>query len=188
MQIKTVETTAEEYAIKFDRKYPYVWLKNMGDSDVYISDKAGITAEGDGVSKLNAGESMMVYSLDDSVYVLGATTIEAHGQEFADSPFGDTVISGGSPSPTPPEPSVTVEPLTANQNGVYTAPEGTAYSPVTVDVDVPEPVITPLSVNENGTYNAPTGVDGYSPVTVSVSGIHIGIVDETAYVGDITIL
>ena len=31
-------------------------------------------------------------------------------------------------------------------------------------------VIQSLSVTQNGTYTAPTGVDGYSPVTVSVSG------------------
>lgn len=31
-----------------------------------------------------------------------------------------------------------------------------------------EPVIEPLSVTENGTYTAPTGVDGYSPVSVTV--------------------
>ena len=32
------------------------------------------------------------------------------------------------------------------------------------------PVIQPLSVTANGTYSAPSGVDGYSPVTVSVAG------------------
>ena len=31
-------------------------------------------------------------------------------------------------------------------------------------------VIESLSVTENGTYTAPSGVDGYSPVTVNVSG------------------
>lgn len=31
-------------------------------------------------------------------------------------------------------------------------------------------VIEPLSVTSNGTYTAPTGVDGYSPVSVNVSG------------------
>ena len=41
-----------------------------------------------------------------------------------------------------------------------------------VDVAVPgsQPVIQPLSVTQNGTYTAPSGVDGYSPVTVNVSG------------------
>ena len=32
------------------------------------------------------------------------------------------------------------------------------------------PVIEALSVTANGTYTAPTGIDGYSPVTVNVSG------------------
>ena len=34
----------------------------------------------------------------------------------------------------------------------------------------PSPIINPLSVTENGEYAAPSGVDGYSPVTVNVSG------------------
>lgn len=38
----------------------------------------------------------------------------------------DVAVSGGS--------SVTVEPLSVTQNGTYTAPSGTAYSPVTVNV------------------------------------------------------
>lgn len=33
------------------------------------------------------------------------------------------------------------------------------------------PVIAPLSVTANGTYTAPSGTDGYSPVTVNVSGV-----------------
>lgn len=34
----------------------------------------------------------------------------------------------------------------------------------------PSPTIQSLSVTQNGTYTAPSGVDGYSPVTVNVSG------------------
>lgn len=32
------------------------------------------------------------------------------------------------------------------------------------------PVIQPKTITENGTYTAPSGVDGYSPITVNVSG------------------
>lgn len=41
---------------------------------------------------------------------------------------------------------------------------------VTAKKGVVQPVIEPLEVTSNGTYNAPAGVDGYSPVTVNVSG------------------
>jgi hypothetical protein len=37
---------------------------------------------------------------------------------------------------------VTVNPLSVNENGTYTAPSGTAYSPVTVDVPVGETYFT----------------------------------------------
>lgn len=47
--------------------------------------------------------------------------------------------------------------------------------------------ITPvaLSADSNGTYTAPEGVFGYSPVTVNVQGISIGILDETVIIGEI---
>lgn len=39
-------------------------------------------------------------------------------------------------------------------------------------------VVQPLSVTQNGTYNPPSGVDGYAPVSVSVSGGG-GTIDRT---------
>ena len=45
----------------------------------------------------------------------------------------------------------------------------TAYASVNVSVPSKEPNIQPLEITENGTYTAPNGVDGYSPVVVSVS-------------------
>ena len=45
--------------------------------------------------------------------------------------------------------------------------------------------IQPLSVTQNGTYNPPSGVDGYSPVTVNVSGITYTFADDGN--GNITI-
>ena len=64
---------------------------------------------------------------------------------------------------------ISVEGLSVTDNGTYTAPSGTAYSPVTVNVsDIPA-VIESITITENGTYTAPSGVDGYSPVIVNVS-------------------
>ena len=62
---------------------------------------------------------------------------------------------------------VTVEPLSVTSNGTYSAPTGTAYSPVTVSV--PTLSASTITLTENGVYSAPTGY-AYSPVTVSVSG------------------
>ena len=54
------------------------------------------------------------------------------------------------------------------QNGTY---DTTLNNEIVVDVQGGgSAVIEPLSVTQNGTYTAPSGVDGYSPVTVNVSG------------------
>lgn len=54
------------------------------------------------------------------------------------------------------------------QNGTY---DTTLNDEVTVNVSGGgSAVIEPLSVTQNGTYTAPSGVDGYSPITVNVSG------------------
>lgn len=72
---------------------------------------------------------------------------------------------------------VTVNPIPSN----YIDPSGTKtittngthdvteYASVNVNVPSKEPNIQTLEITENGTYTAPNGVDGYSPVVVSVS-------------------
>lgn len=63
-------------------------------------------------------------------------------------------------------PSINVEELNVTTNGTYTAPEGTAYSPVNVNV---QPDLGAKSITANGTYNAvDDSLDGYSSVTVNV--------------------
>ena len=76
-------------------------------------------------------------------------------------PFGGQGSSGGGGSS-----SVTIEPLTVTKNGTTTAPEGTAYNPVTVSV--PDPVLETLTVTQNGTYTPENGVDGFDLVYVDV--------------------
>ena len=65
--------------------------------------------------------------------------------------------------------SVTVESLNVTANNTYTAPSGKAYSPVTVNVPDTPAVVAELTATSNGIYTASGGVDGYSPVTVSVA-------------------
>lgn len=129
MQIKTVVTTAAEQQIKFNRRYQYIWLKNLGESDVYVSDKPGIVANADNVAKLGAGEILMLTSINDDIYTLGATTLECHAQESANCPFGEVGGSGGGSS-------AVLGPKSVTQNGTYNAvsDELDGYSSVTVDV------------------------------------------------------
>lgn len=66
--------------------------------------------------------------------------------------------------------STTITELNVTQNGTYTAPAGTAYSPVNVEVSGGgSPTISPLSVTPSTseqTFNS-SSVDGYKPVVVS---------------------
>ena len=75
--------------------------------------------------------------------------------------------------------SVTVEPLTVTQNGTTTAPSGTAYSPVTVNVPASAPVLETLTVTANGTYTPEEGVDGFDEVEVNVRSIALQIADRS---------
>lgn len=64
---------------------------------------------------------------------------------------------------------ITVEGLTVNDNGTYTAPSGKAYSPVVVNLPLGEKAIT-----ANGEYNASADdLKGYSKVTVNVEGFKV---------------
>jgi len=64
---------------------------------------------------------------------------------------------------------ITVEGLTVNDNGTYTAPSGKAYSPVVVNLPLDEKTIT-----ANGEYLASADdLKGYSKVTVAVEGFKV---------------
>ena len=61
---------------------------------------------------------------------------------------------------------ITIESLSITDNGTYTAPENTAYTPITVDV---QPDLGTKAISANGTYTASSDeLDGYSSVTVDV--------------------
>lgn len=128
-KIIPVNITTTEQAVTLDATYQFVWLRNMGENDCLLSDHSGIVAGDDNVTLVKAGESGRIATSGRAVYikaVSGTSTGEVHAQNFSDAPFKSKAKGGGQ--------SITVEPLTVNDNGVYTAPTGKAYSPVTVDV------------------------------------------------------
>lgn len=88
-------------------------------------------------------------------YILGAYgeintkggTVPANKNMANLAPAISTISSGS---------SVTVSPLSVTANGTYTAPSGTAYSPVTVNVSGGESVGIPREVSSDGKYQMPT--------------------------------
>ena len=62
---------------------------------------------------------------------------------------------------------ITVESLSVTENGTTVAPEGTAYSPVSVNV---QPTLQIKTATQNGTVTPDAGYDGLSSVVVKVSG------------------
>lgn len=85
--VKTVETTAEEMSILFDNRCSYFWVKNIGETDVYLSPYNGIVAGADDVTLCPAGEGVRVTSMGRRLYALGASTLEIHAQGDVTSPF-----------------------------------------------------------------------------------------------------
>jgi len=128
-KIIPVNITTTEQAVTLDATYQFAWLRNMGENDVLLSDHCGIVAGDDDVMTVKAGESGRIATSGRAVYIKtasGTSTGEIHAQNFSDVPFKSKAKGGGQ--------SIFVEPLTVTDNGVYTAPTGKAYSPVTVDV------------------------------------------------------
>ena len=75
--------------------------------------------------------------------------------------------------------------LTPANNGKVLAISNGKFEARSVQWGGGSAVVQPLSVTQNGTYNPPSGVDGYSPVTVNVSGITYTFADDGN--GNITI-
>lgn len=121
-QIKTVTTTSGENTIKFDSFYPYVWIRNSGDNDITAANYSGASAGDENTVSIKTGEVAMIQAETENIYIIGATTAEIHAQGFAECPF-KRVAKGGE--------QIDVTALNVTTNGTYTAPTGTAYSPVT---------------------------------------------------------
>ncbi|MBO7450649.1 MAG: hypothetical protein J6U54_09790 [Clostridiales bacterium] len=104
VQIKTITTGASEEEVIFDKfnfmrgakDTIYIWVRNFGDSDIYMSDHPGIVAGNDDVIKLGAKSvGLVTTAVDNKIYILGASTLECHAQFFAECPFRGVGSGGG---------------------------------------------------------------------------------------------
>lgn len=89
MNTKTITLTGEEIAVQFDRNYPYFWVINHGDSNVYMSDLPGIIPGSDGVITVPAdgGRSSGDVGQVNTLYFLGSGEIEVSPQFNGICPF-----------------------------------------------------------------------------------------------------
>lgn len=177
-RIATVTLEEGTTAVKFPNAHSVYGVKGDG---LIVSLRADAEEGDDGTYNTADGDGQCLiahYTNADTIYITGSgSCVVWGGQSPLDCPFKKRGKGG----------EIELTGISITENGTYTPPSGKAYG--RVDVSVITPAVTvPLTVTENGTYTVPTGVDGFSPVTVNVQGIDIGVVDETAYVGNITIL
>lgn len=128
-KIKHITVTTTEQEITLDATYQFVWFRNLGDNDCYVSDHSGIIAGADDVALCKAGECVRITlpqaPMSNKAYIKavdGSNTVEIHAQNFSDKPTAKTGKGSGGGS------QIIVEALTVDTNGVYTAPTGKAYS------------------------------------------------------------
>ena len=49
-EVKTITVTSTEQEITLDATYQFMWFRNLGDNDCYVSDHSGIIAGADNVA------------------------------------------------------------------------------------------------------------------------------------------
>lgn len=95
MNIKTVTTVSGVNTVDFGNTADkFYWVKNIGDTTVYVSANLNIAAGADGVAELAAGEVVLLEDYNSKVYVLGAGKVEIHEQDITDCPF-KKIAKGG---------------------------------------------------------------------------------------------
>lgn len=92
MQVKTIMTAAGVNEIDFGNDNSqstahFYWLKNLGDSTLYVSANPNPIAEKDDVAELPAKGAVSVETDEGKIYVLGAGKVEIHRTNSKFCPF-----------------------------------------------------------------------------------------------------
>ena len=103
MQIKTISTVDGVNEINFSNDSShstahFYWLKNLGNSTLYVSAKPDLIAEKDDVAELPVKGAVSVETDEEKVYILGAGKVEIHNTDSKFCPFElpSTGSGGGS--------------------------------------------------------------------------------------------
>ena len=92
MQVKTITTAAGVNEIDFGNDSSqstahFYWLKNLGDSILYVSANSNPIAEKDDVAELPAKGAVSVETDEGKIYILGAGKVEIHRTNSKFCPF-----------------------------------------------------------------------------------------------------
>lgn len=94
MTSKTIVFTGEEIRADYSGG-TNAWLRNDGTATVYASTAPGVTVGADGVVSIPAGQSVGVYGVNGTVYLMGTGSVQLIGSDYSTSPF-KTSAQGGS--------------------------------------------------------------------------------------------
>lgn len=101
--IKTITATTTESELTLDTIYKFVWFRNLGETDCYVSENSGIVPDADDVGLLKAGETRMLELCQTSecnkIYIKASSDsdkVEYSAQNFSECPFKVVGKGGGS--------------------------------------------------------------------------------------------
>ena len=150
--------------------------------------------EGTGIATLSMDEEViLLYTINKvnengdpvtNAYIKFGDNQYGYVSDYLDDKFTEGSDIGGEEGGE--ESSVTVEPLDITENGSYTAPEGTAYSPVVVNVPNSYTQSDEGRVVENGQLVEQTSLDITSNGTVDTTKINQVVVNVPSGKEDVT--
>ena len=173
MTSKTIVFTGEEIRADYSGG-TNAWLRNDSTATVYASTAPGVTVGADGVVSIPAGQSVGVYGVNGTVYLMGTGSVQLIGSDYSTSPF-KTSAQGGSGADSVAR--AAIEAHAADADIHVTATEKAAWN--AVNYSNPNLLINPdFRINQRGQAEYTSGytVDRwYSPGKCSAAPISGGV-------------
>lgn len=91
-RIKTICLSGKEEIVTFPKIYPFFWIQNLAEYDVYISLLPNIQEDADGVIHLPpyVGDAVLLDSelMADTLYIYGKGEVQVYATTTPYCPFG----------------------------------------------------------------------------------------------------